>query len=60
MRDLSTLKNLEKDALREIANVGAGNAATAVSQLIGTRILVEVPKVSLIRVQDLPEPLGGP
>jgi chemotaxis protein CheC len=60
MRDLNSLKNLEKDALREIANVGAGNAATAVSQLIGIPITVNVPKVSIIRVQDLPDPLGGP
>jgi chemotaxis protein CheC len=60
MRDLNSLKNLEKDALREIANVGAGNAATAVSQLIGVPITVNVPKVSIIRVQDLPDPLGGP
>jgi chemotaxis protein CheC len=60
MRDLNSLKNLEKDALREIANIGAGNAATAVSQLIGTPITVNVPKVSIIRVQDLPDPLGGP
>ena len=60
MRDLNKLVSLEKDALREIANVGAGNAATAVSQLIGTTIKVDVPKVSIIRVQDLPLPLGGP
>lgn len=59
MRDLNSLLNLEKDALREIANIGAGNAATAVSQLIGTPITVNVPKVSIIRVQDLPDPLGG-
>ena len=60
MRDLNELKSLERDALREIANIGAGNAATVVSQLIGTTITVNVPKVSIIRVQDIPDPLGGP
>jgi chemotaxis protein CheC len=60
MDSQDSLKKLERDALGEIANVGAGNAATAVSQLIGATLTVSVPRVSLIGVQDLPEPLGGP
>ena len=60
MRDLNQLKNLERDAFREIANIGAGNAATAVAQLIGTSLQMNVPRVSIIRVEELPEPLGGP
>lgn len=40
------------DALREVANIGAGHAATALSQLTSRRILVEVPTV---RVGGLPE-----
>ena len=40
------------DALREVANIGAGHAATALSQLTNRRILVEVPTV---RVGGLPE-----
>lgn len=40
------------DALREIANIGAGHAATALSQLTSRRIVVEVPTV---RVGGLPE-----
>jgi chemotaxis protein CheC len=39
------------DALREVANIGAGHAATALSQLTNRRILVEVPTV---RVGSLP------
>ncbi|HSM35301.1 MAG TPA: chemotaxis protein CheC [Longimicrobiales bacterium] len=37
----------ELDALREVANIGAGHAATALSQLTNRRILVEVPTVRL-------------
>ncbi len=40
------------DALREVANIGAGHAATALSQLTSRRILVEVPTV---RVGGLPK-----
>ena len=29
MVDLGTLTDLERDALREVANIGAGHAATA-------------------------------
>ncbi len=60
MADLNQLKSLERDALKEIANIAAGNAATAVAQLIGAPLTVNVPTVSVIRSQDLPEPLGGP
>jgi chemotaxis protein CheC len=60
MRNLESLRGLEKDALREVANVGAGNAATAVSQLIGAPMTVNVPQVSIIRVEQIPAPLGGP
>ena len=35
MDDLRSLKALQLDALREVANIGAGHAATALSQMIG-------------------------
>ena len=35
MEDLRSLKALQIDALREVANIGAGHAATALSQMIG-------------------------
>ncbi|MDE3129247.1 MAG: chemotaxis protein CheC, partial [Gemmatimonadota bacterium] len=35
MDDLSTLKERQLDALREVANIGAGHAATALSQMVG-------------------------
>ncbi|HZA14541.1 MAG TPA: chemotaxis protein CheC [Myxococcaceae bacterium] len=37
---------LELDALREIANVGCGNAATALSRMVGgKRVQIDVPRV---------------
>ena len=58
--DLSRLKNLEIDALGEMGNIGAGNAATALSQMIGSQIDISVPRVSIIPVEEIPRPLGGP
>jgi chemotaxis protein CheC len=54
------LNALELDALREVGNMGAGRAATALSQMLGQTISISVPKASIIRMEDLPDPLGGP
>jgi chemotaxis protein CheC len=54
------LSALELDALREVGNMGAGRAATALSQMLGQTISITVPKASIIRLEDLPDPLGGP
>ena len=35
MEDLRSLKAMQLDALREVANIGAGHAATALSQMVG-------------------------
>lgn len=48
------------DALREIGNVGAGNSATALSQVINKKIDMNVPKVSLIPIDEVPDLVGGP
>lgn len=48
------------DVLREVCSVGAGHAATALSQIIGKRIDLEVPRVILKNIQDVPQVAGGP
>ena len=48
------------DALREIGNVGAGNTATALSQVVNKKIDMNVPKVSIIPIEDVPDLVGGP
>lgn len=54
------LSALQLDALREIGNVGAGNAATALSQVINRKIDMSVPKVSILPLGDVPDVVGGP
>lgn len=48
------------DILREVCSVGAGHAATALSQLIGKRIDLEVPEVVLKDISAVSEFAGGP
>jgi chemotaxis protein CheC len=49
----------KKDVLREIANIGAGHAATALAALLDRPIVQSVPNVMLIPLGDMPEQLGG-
>jgi chemotaxis protein CheC len=43
--DPRALTPVQRDALREVANIGAGHAATALSQMTGSTIMISVPTV---------------
>lgn len=58
--DIIDLSPVQLDVLREIGNVGAGNSATALSQLINRRIDMNVPKVSVVPLDEIPDLVGGP
>lgn len=51
---------MQLDALREIGNVGAGNSATALSQIIQRKIDMTVPQVAIMPLADVPDVVGGP
>jgi chemotaxis protein CheC len=53
------LGELALDALREIGNIGAGTAATALSQMTGAPVDMGVPRVSVLAVEDIPAEVGG-
>ncbi|MBA3917472.1 MAG: CheY-P-specific phosphatase CheC [Gemmatimonas sp.] len=54
MAAIQSLKNIQLDALRETANIGAGHAATALSQMTGSTIMIKVPAISVASVEELP------
>ena len=54
MADLLSLNPVELDALRETASIGAGHAATALSQMTGSRIMITVPQITISALEDLP------
>lgn len=56
---LDQMDHMHYDVLKEIGNIGAGNATTALSQLIGERIDMNVPVVELLEFKELPEIVGG-
>lgn len=47
------------DVLKELGNIGAGNAMTALAQMLSARVDMSVPKVSLLEFKDLGEVVGG-
>ena len=60
MEDLRSLKAIQLDALREVANIGAGHAATALSQMVGETIMISVPTINIARLEDVPPQVGEP
>jgi chemotaxis protein CheC len=46
---------MEKDILGEIGNMCAGNATTALAQILGRRIELELPSVKIINAANLPD-----
>ncbi len=53
------LTEVQLDALKEVSNIGMGHAATALSQMIGQRITLRVPRVSVTEINAVPDHLGG-
>lgn len=48
------------DAFREIGSIGAGNGATALSQLMNRRIRMTVPSIKILPFARVPDVVGGP
>jgi len=49
----------EMDVLKEVGNIGAGNAATAMSTLLNKPIDMSVPSVQLLPFEEVAERVGG-
>lgn len=47
------------DVLKELGNIGAGNATTALAQLINCKVDMMVPQVRLLEFTELGEVVGG-
>lgn len=56
--DYSSLSMIQLDALKEVSNIGAGNAATALSMLLSKKIDMSVPSVNVVRLEDVVEETG--
>lgn len=57
--DFGKLSGIQLDALKEIGNIGAGNAATALAQLVNSKIDMSVPQAKILLFSEVPELVGG-
>jgi chemotaxis protein CheC len=55
----SRYSELELDALRELASIGSGTAATALSRLLGREIEIEVPRALALGLADAVDAVGA-
>lgn len=57
--DLNNMDGMYFDVLKEIGNIGAGNATTALAQMLNTKVDMKVPKVALLEFSEVGEVMGG-
>jgi len=56
---MEELTSMKLDVLREIGNIGAGNATTALSVMLNSNLRMESPLVKILAFDDIPEVVGG-
>ena len=60
IKNYDQLTSLEIDTLREIGSIGTGNAATALSQMLGKEVRITLPEVRIMGYNEAIEWIGGP
>jgi chemotaxis protein CheC len=57
--DTGSMPSMAKNALEELGNIGAGNAATSLSVMLSSRLTVSPPQVEICDFDTLKDKLGG-
>jgi chemotaxis protein CheC len=60
MDQASQFTNIHMDAIREVGNIGTGNAATALSRLLGRMVDMDVPIAELVPIYEVAARYGSP
>ena len=55
-----SLSDIQLDALRELANIASGTAATALSQMLAREVEISVPRALALPPADAVEACGDP
>lgn len=53
------LREFQMDVLKEVGNIGAGHAATALSTLLNKPVDMQVPKVRMLPFEEISASVGG-
>jgi chemotaxis protein CheC len=57
---IEELTEAQIDALTEVGSIGAGHAATALSQLVDKAISLTTPKLEIVPITEVPRVFGSP
>lgn len=57
--DLNQLNDMQFDVLKEIGNIGAGNATTALSTMLNIKVDMSVPNVALLPFNEISSVVGS-
>lgn len=60
VKNINDLNSIHIDVLKEIGNIGAGNAATALAKLLNRKVDMDVPRVKIMGFREVSETLGNP
>ncbi|MCI2047897.1 MAG: chemotaxis protein CheC [Faecalibacterium sp.] len=60
LKKYDDLNDMQIDALREIGNIGSGNAATSLADMLSKPVDIGVPKIEILDYDDVVKSLGGP
>lgn len=60
LHNYDELSDMHIDALREIGNIGSGNAASSLAMMLSDQIDISVPVVRILDYEQVMEELGGP
>ncbi len=60
IKSYDELSSLELDTLRELGSIGTGNAATALSQMLGRPVSITLPEVRIMEYNEAIDWIGGP
>lgn len=55
-----SLSKIQVDVLREIGNIGAGNAATSMAEMIDKKVNMKIPSVNIVTFDEMMDIIGGP
>lgn len=57
-KEFLSFKPMELDALREVGNIGAAHAATALSQIVEKTIMISVSRVNIVPIKEIANVVG--
>jgi len=60
LKDFSELNEMQMDVLKEIGNIGAGNAATSLALMLDRPVQISVPTIRILDYDEVTKALGGP